>query len=124
MSAGTRGQSTVEMAVMLGAVVAALVATHVYVRRAYQGYLYANASAHGQQFDPTRPYVMTQSMNKFTQRQTVDIEKVGPGVSLPGGSEGLPSVPGGELAGGAIKTTIHVETDWDVSREASYDARH
>lgn len=116
------GQSTVEMAVMLGAVVAALVATHVYLRRAYQGYLYTNASAHGQQFDPTRPYQTTDLINDLTQHQTVEIENTEPGVHLPGGDDRLPSVPGGNLPGRALKTTVRVETDWNVSRESRYDA--
>ena len=117
------GQSTVELAVMLGAVVAALVATHVFVRRAYQGYLYANASAHGPQTDPNGANSMTQSMNEFSQHQTVEIKTTEPGVDLPGGDKRLPSIPGGHLPGRTLQTNIRVETTWDVSREAQHETR-
>ena len=47
-----RAQSTLEYAVLIGVLVAALVAMQVYLRRGYQGKLRESADSMGEQFSP------------------------------------------------------------------------
>ena len=67
-----RGQITIEFALFTGAVIAALVTMVVYLQRTYQGYLYVNASAQGQQFNPLLPHTQTQTLS-LSQTQDINV---------------------------------------------------
>ncbi len=47
-----KAQSTLEYAILIGVVVAALIATQVYLKRGYQGKLRESADSAGEQFSP------------------------------------------------------------------------
>lgn len=104
------GQTTVELAVLIGVAVAALVGMIVYVQRAYQGYVYANASSQGSQFDPTKPHSLDQRLNQFSQTQDVDITMAQPSV--------FNGVPGRILG-----TRTTVESTWNITRQEQHEAR-
>lgn len=136
----SNGQTTVEMAVLVGAVVTAFIAMSLYVQRAYQGYLYSTSSTHGPQFEPNHlkhPYLEVQRLESsfrprlgttplsgpsFRQIQDITVKEqteLGP---IPSGNDEhrLPSVRGGTLPGRILKTEITVTTDWNVNRGACY----
>jgi hypothetical protein len=120
----SRGQTTVEVTVVIGVVVVALVVmTALYVQRAYQGYLYATASSQGHQFDPTEPFAEDRRLERFTQVQNVTVLSGQPAVDLFSGSGDLPSVPGGELPGRILATEGTATADWSISRDATYEAQ-
>ena len=108
-----RGQSTVELAILVAAVAAALVAMGIYLQRGYQGYLRNSSQAQGIQFDPTKPFTGTQKLNQYTRNQNIDI------------ISGEASVPviGGALPARTLTTKVRTVTDWDVARDATYQAQ-
>lgn len=110
MTHHAHGQTTIELAVLTGVAVAALVGMAVYVQRAYQGYVYANASSHGQQFDPTKPRSLKQRLKQFSQTQEIDITMEQ--------ASALNGVPGRILG---TKTTV--ESKWDITQQEQYEAR-
>ncbi len=118
-----KGQSSLEMLVLGGVAVSALVIMAVYVQRAYQSYLYSSGSTHGLQFDPRRTYTESSTVNVFRQTTDVTVKTGQPGVDLPTGTPDLPSTPGGQLPGRILETKVRAQTDWDISRKATYEAR-
>ncbi len=119
------GQAAIETAVYMAMAVIALVTLVVYVQRAYQGYLYTNASAHGPQFDPNQQYAIRQNLNNFTQRIQSDITVTTPAMKDPDGDpvNGLPSIKGGQVPGRLITSVTKTNTNWAVSRNGSQDAQ-
>ncbi len=113
-----QGQASVETLMLIVLTVAVLVVMMVYVQRAYNGYLYANASSHGVPYDPQRPNQIIRRLN-LTQTQDIKV-KVGPKVSLPGCIDDLPSVPCGSLPGRNITTMVKVTNDWNVCGQSAY----
>jgi hypothetical protein len=111
------------MALLIGAAVAAMVMMARYVQRGYQGYLYSTGSSHGQQFNPNQPFSESQNLNAFSVDQEVEVLTGQPAVDLFGGDSRLPSTPGGQLPGRILATKVKVTTDWDVSRDATYEAK-
>lgn len=116
----TRGQASVETAVLIGAAVVALVAVAVYVQRAYQGYLYTSASGQGPQVDLRQPYTDTRTLNSFQVTEEITVTRAQPGVTVPTRMPDAPSAQGG---GRPLQTDVTVTTDWDVSGQATYNAR-
>lgn len=60
-----RAQSTLEYAILIGVIVAGLIAMQVYIKRGYQGKLKDSADSMGQQFSPgytTSTYTTTSSI--------------------------------------------------------------
>ena len=117
-----RGQATVELAILIGVAVLAFVAMAVYAHRGYQGYLYTAASAHGQQFDPEQPYLVTQQF-ALQQQQDVEVVTGQAAVTLAGGVDGLPRTPGGQIPGRILGTKVRSEAQWTVDRGATYEAQ-
>ena len=95
-----RGQITLEFALLTGVAVAALVTMVVYVQRAYQGYLYVNASAQGQQFNPLLPHTQTQTLSLS---QTHDINVLAGPV--------LTTVPASRL----LNVQVDATSDWNLT---------
>ncbi|MBI3322000.1 MAG: hypothetical protein HYZ91_07030 [Candidatus Omnitrophica bacterium] len=120
---GRRGQSALELLVLGGVAVSALVIMAVYVQRAYQGYLYSNGSAHGLQFDPRGMYTESSTVNSFQQTTDVTVKTGQQSVKLFSGTNDLPSTPGGQLPGRILETKVRAQTDWDISRNATYEAQ-
>jgi uncharacterized protein (UPF0333 family) len=63
----SRGQSTLEYVILLGFVVAALIAMGVYMKRGFQGKLRESTDQVGEQYDPmhtTSDYTTTSSMTQ------------------------------------------------------------
>lgn len=59
-----KAQTTLEYAILIGVVVAGLIAMQVYLKRGYQGKLKESADSMGQQFSPgytTSQYTLTNS---------------------------------------------------------------
>ena len=59
-----KAQTTLEYAILIGVVVAGLIAMQVYLKRGYQGKLKESADSMGQQFSPgytTNQYTITNS---------------------------------------------------------------
>lgn len=123
MQRNEQGQTTVELALLVAAAVAALVIMSAYVHRAYQGYLYVGGSAQGQQFDPRQPYAESQTLNQFSVDQEIEVLSGQPAVDLFAGDPRLPSTPGGQLPGRVLATKATVVSDWDISRNAAYEAK-
>jgi len=71
-----KAQTTLEYAILIGVIVAGLIAMQVYVRRGYQGKLRESADSMGQQFSPgeTKIYYNTTSYTKSTE--TLDEKRV------------------------------------------------
>ena len=111
--ANRHGQSTVEIALLVAAVAAALTVVGVYLQRGYQGYVRNAGQAQGIQFDPTKPYSGSQQLNAYTRNQSIDI------------ISGEASVPviGGTLPGRTLTTKVRTVTSWDVTRNATYQAQ-
>ncbi len=118
-----RGQSTVEVAVLVSMAVSAFVFMMVYMQRAYQHYLYVNASDHGSQFDPTQPYVERQQLKTYSQVQDIDVLSGEAAVDFFKGNPDLPSVPGGTLPGELLVTKANAKSEWSINRTAIYEAR-
>lgn len=72
-----RGQSTLEYAVLIAVIVAALIAVQVYVKRGYQGRLRTAADDMGEQFSPG----YTTSLYNVTTN-TTSIENITAGVTI------------------------------------------
>ena len=63
---GQRGQVTVEIAVLFGVVVAALVFMAIYFQRGVQGGVRSNADSFGQQFSATGAWNQTSTSTQNT----------------------------------------------------------
>ena len=124
------GQTTIETTLLLGAAVIAFVTMSLYVQRAYQGYLYTNASAHGSGFNPKRGYLEIQELAKpwdgannrvipggqaFRQIQNLKNEQEGPGGTAAGAAANLPSIPSGSVPGRVLRVTVDSTVDWSVN---------
>jgi hypothetical protein len=107
-----RGQSTVELAILIAAVAAALVAMAIYLQRGYQGYLRTASQTHGVQFDPNSTFDESRRLNNYARNQVVDITSSEPGT---------PAVVG-QLPGRILTTKVNTTTDWNVSRTSAYEA--
>ena len=124
-----KGQSSIETALLIAAAVSALVAMNTYIRRGYQGYLYANASSHGQQFDPRQPHEQHDELVNFTQTQDIEIISGDAAVNLfkegsfSGGLFGDGAAPGGALPGRALGTKAKVTATWNVQRDVKFKAQ-
>ncbi|MFH0876838.1 MAG: hypothetical protein V1863_01260 [Candidatus Omnitrophota bacterium] len=69
----TRGQTAVELAILIAAIVIAAVAMQVYTRRAVQGRLRMAVDSIGEQYDPnatTSEFDVTQKSNSTTVSDT------------------------------------------------------
>ena len=121
-SAALKGQTTVELVILVGVAVGALAVMMVYVQRAYQGYLRGNAFTQGQQFDPTQPYTENQRLS-LSQDQQIDVVSAQGPVTLPGGSSDLPSIPGGTVPGRLLTMTVDATSDWSLGRDQRHEAR-
>jgi uncharacterized protein (UPF0333 family) len=64
--ANNRGQVTVELAILFGVVVAALVFMAIYFQRGVQGGVRSNADSFGQQFSAVGPWTQTTTTNQHT----------------------------------------------------------
>ena len=63
----SRGQSTLEYVILLGFVVAALIAMGIYMKRGFQGKLRESTDQVGEQYDPLKTasnFTTTTSMNQ------------------------------------------------------------
>ena len=61
-----KAQTTLEYAILIGVIVAGLIAMQVYIKRGYQGKLRESADSMGQQFSPgntTTNYAITNTTN-------------------------------------------------------------
>jgi hypothetical protein len=126
-----RGQSTAEVAVTIAFIVTAIVVMSIYVHRAYEGYLYAQSSSHGQQFDVTAAYTDTRSLNSFSTVQkittTVDgmaleTPEAGCNVGNPEVGGCAPSVTSSPTYGAILRSKVDNTTSWDVGRDATFTA--
>lgn len=65
----TRAQSTLEYAVLIGTIVAGLIAMQVYLKRGFQGKLKEGADSMGEQFSPgyTTSRYATQTLTNSTE---------------------------------------------------------
>ena len=68
---GRRGQYTVEIALLMMCVVAALVAMAVYYQRAAQGGVRSNADSLGQQFSATKGFTVTSNSNTVETKTNI-----------------------------------------------------
>jgi hypothetical protein len=107
------GQSTLELAILVGSVAAALVAMGIYLQRGYQGYLRNTSQSHGVQFDPSSPFAESRTLNAYTRNQEIDITSA---------EASVPSL-GGPLPGRMLTTKVNTVTEWDMARSAAYDAK-
>lgn len=64
-----RAQTTLEYAILIGVIVAGLIATQVYLKRGFQGKLKESADSMGQQFSPghTQSNYTTKSFTNSTE---------------------------------------------------------
>lgn len=109
-----RGQSTIELAILVAAVAAALVAMGVYLQRGYQGYLRGASQSHGVQFDPTEPYDESRRVVDYQRHQKVDVTS---------GEASVPAVGGASFPARILTTKVRTATEWDVTRDATYQAQ-
>lgn len=117
------GQSSLETVLLMSLAVAAFVALAVYTQRAYQGYLLNNASAHGLQFDPGKTFLVNRTL-QLNQTQEITL-RTGPSVEFFGGSDELPSPPGGVATGRLSVVNARVTDDWELDGDATYESdRH
>ena len=126
-----RGQAMVEIAVTVAFVIGGLIALALYMQRAYQGYLYAQASSQGQQFDPTQAYTDTRLLNSFVVVQESVTKVAGPGDLIaggwcddgnPNGNGCAPDLGGGKVSGRVIQSKSKSQSTWDIGRNANYVA--
>lgn len=68
-----RGQVTVEIAVLFGVVVAALVFMAIYFQRGVQGGVRSNADSFGQQFSATGAWNQATVSNQVTDENAVTV---------------------------------------------------
>ena len=68
-----RGQVTVELAVLFGVVVAALVFMAIYFQRGVQGGVRSNADSFGQQFSATGQWTQTTTSDQTTVETPTDV---------------------------------------------------
>ncbi len=67
----TQGQVTVEVAILFGFVVAALVAMAIYLQRAVQGGMKSNSDSFGTQFKTGQAWTSNTSSNTFETANTI-----------------------------------------------------
>ena len=67
----SRGQVTVEMAILYGFVIAALVAMAIYLQRAVQGGAKSNSDSLGSQFSSQAPWSSSTNSNSTENQATV-----------------------------------------------------
>ena len=108
------GQSTLEMAILVGSVAAALVAMGIYFQRGYQGYLRNASQTHGSQFDPSQPFDETRQLNSYSRAQEIDVTSA---------EASVPGVGDTQLPGRMLTTNVQTETEWDTTRTAAYEAQ-
>jgi hypothetical protein len=117
------GQATIETCVLIGMSVAALVTMNIYLQRGYQGYMRANAAAHGPQFDPRESTYTIDQTHHIGQHQDIDIvsgyEIVGQGI----GQDDL-SGRGGVPPQRSLGIRVRMDSDWDIERNAQWDVRN
>ena len=136
------GQATIETTVLVGAAVAALVMLAPYLKRAYQGYLFSGASAHGFQFNPRQDFNVTDRIVAFNQTQDIDIisgtaavKVIGEGASstdtmvkdfygtFTGSGDAGAQIAEGALQGRALATKVRVDTSWDLQRNGRFESQ-
>ncbi|PIQ84263.1 MAG: hypothetical protein COV75_03110 [Candidatus Omnitrophica bacterium CG11_big_fil_rev_8_21_14_0_20_63_9] len=123
MKRAQTGATTVETTLLIGAVIAACVGMTVYIQRGYQGYLYGVSSAHGAQFDPTNEFSERQALESYTQVQDIDVTSGQAAIEAHGGGTVLTSPGGGQAAARILNVEARVTADWEVTREAAYEAK-
>lgn len=71
-----RAQTTLEYAILIGVIVAGLIAMQVYLKRGFQGKMKESADSMGQQFSPgyTEAHYKTNSFTNSTE--TVDQQQI------------------------------------------------
>jgi uncharacterized protein (UPF0333 family) len=68
-----KAQTTLEYAILIGVIVAGLIAMQVYLKRGYQGKLRASADDIGQQFSPERTtYIKNTNSNSDSDENLAD----------------------------------------------------
>lgn len=108
------GRATIEWVVLVGTAVAALAAMGAYLQRGYQGYLRSASQAHGVQFDPTEPFTESRTLDAYERIQSVEVTS---------GEASVPGLNGTTLPARTLTTKVDTRNTWDVSRDATYDAR-
>ncbi len=119
----TRAVAPVETLLLIAFAVGGLVAMAIYLQRAYQGYLYANASAHGMQFDPKGNFTATQRLDNFSQVTDIDITSGRQAIQFFGGDDDLPTTQGGSAPQQALGLKVKVVTTWEAGSEGTYNAK-
>jgi uncharacterized protein (UPF0333 family) len=71
--ANSRGQVTVELAVLFAVVIAALVFMAIYFQRGVQGGVRSNADSFGQQFSAIGAWTQTTTTNQHTVEDQVQV---------------------------------------------------
>ena len=112
MRRAEQGRSAIELAVLVAVVAAALVGMGIYLQRGYQGYLRNTSQAHGVQFDPAS-FNEVRQLKSYQRNQTIDVTSAE--ASVPG--------IGGDVPGRILTTKVKTTTDWDVARNATYQAQ-
>ena len=126
---------TVEVAVGLTMVIAALIAMAVYSQRAIQGSLKQSSDAHGLQFDPRDSYTEEHRLERRTEKITqltraamvaADLIESVPPKPLSGQGDGkmlLKSLPTGIVFREPTAQESLVVTTWDARENSTYDDR-
>src|SRR4030042_316029 len=78
-----KGQGTLEFALVIVVVVAALIAMQIYMKRAFEGKLKKNTDSIGEQFEGDETYV-----NRTTSVTGKTVQYVGEGTPVSGGTVG------------------------------------
>ncbi|MFA4888100.1 MAG: hypothetical protein WC628_00795 [Candidatus Omnitrophota bacterium] len=71
-----KAQTTLEYAILIGVIVAGLIAMQVYVKRGYQGKLRESADSMGQQFSPGETAVHYNTTSLTNSTDTLDTNRV------------------------------------------------
>jgi hypothetical protein len=133
MIATRHGQAALETNLLLGVAITAFVGMTLYVQRAYQGYLYSNASSQGVAFDPTADFAICQDLD-MTQKQKIDMAKGKAALNLFAVRGGTPWSGGVDLSNrsqgpgpllgrvGRIRgVKAEVKTEWKVKAKSRFD---
>ncbi|MFC1675080.1 hypothetical protein ACFL1K_04275 [Candidatus Omnitrophota bacterium] len=72
-----KGQSTLEYAIVIALVVAALLAMNIYMKRAVQGRMRSATDDIGEQFDPAVSTAVTRDAHPFAETTSYDVERGG-----------------------------------------------
>lgn len=80
-----KGQSTLEFAILIGAVVAGLIALQIYMKRGVSGKLKSGVDEIGSQYDPVAYNSSFTTTSNSQRRETVDISRNTNSVILAGG---------------------------------------